>query len=351
MRQHTDPIDLGTLSAMLVYISADQPREDWARLLMAAKSEFGDSAKEVVREWSATASNYDKNAFNSTWRSIRANGGVTIGSLIHEATENGFKFAPISDQDKKRLKHEQQQREAKRRQLEAQEAKQRELGYKAARNKAQSLITERAFLANPKHPYLINKGISSALNGLNRPFQFGGTILVPVYQFQTPPQPHGNLMDWGRMFDLASLQFINADGSKRFLKGGQIKGGFYPLRLGNNMASIVICEGVATGITYAAYYDKVSGVVCAFNARNLKPVARAFKLRYPTARIIIAADNDRETEQKTGVNVGVAKAQEAAKAVDGVITVPEFSAHESGTDWNDRYLLDQAEVNRQGGAL
>ncbi|MDG6777689.1 PriCT-2 domain-containing protein [Thiomicrorhabdus sp. zzn3] len=326
-----EPVDLATLCSMLDFISADQPREEWTRLLMAAKSEFGDGAKSVMQAWSATAPSYDKNAFLSTWKSIKASGGVSIGTLIHEAKQNGFRFAPISKEERKRLKAEQRKREAQRKQSEAKERQEREKLQSDAKERAQKLLSERAFLANPEHPYFVKKGINGEVNRLSRVYQFAETLMIPVYQ-----------LDKRGEFELCSLQFIGPDGEKFFLKGGLTKGGFYPLRFSGQIVTIVVCEGFATGVTVALHYEPLAEVICAFNARNLAPVARAFKRRYPLARIIIAGDNDRKTEKKTGVNVGVVKASEAARLVDGALLIPEFAEHEAGTDWNDRYLLDLA---------
>lgn len=359
IKKTIEPIDLGILEQMLGYVSADQTRDEWARILMAIKSEFGENGKGVAQQWSATAQNFKKSDFMATWKSIKAGGGVTIASLVHEAQQNGFKFAPMTTQDKERLKAEQKAREEERKRLDAEEVMQREQGYRMARDKAQDIINGRAVWSNPEHGYYQNKGLCNSLNRLNRPLQFANTLVVPVYQFKPKEKPvkRGEIArhvekltggsqeqlvvdEWRKLLGVSSIQFIEADGTKRFLKGGQIKGGFFPVRFDGYVVKVVICEGVATGLTYAAHYDQEAEVICAFNASNLKYVARAFKLRYPQAKIVIAGDNDTETEHKTGVNVGVVKAKEAARAVDGVIDIPEFMPYESGTDWNDRYLLD-----------
>lgn len=344
-----EPIDLSILAGMLSFISADRPREDWAKLLMAAKSEFGEAAKGTMQEWSATASNFDRNAFNSTWKSIKAGGGVTIGTLIHEAMEKGYKFAPMSASDKKRLRDEQRKRAVQRKKQEALDIQKREQGYLEAKERANKLIKERAFIANPEHPYFVSKGINQGVKTVTPIYQTFNTLLVPVYQFKVPAKSVIDIYECDRLFELVSLQFIDDRGGKRFLSGGQMKGGFCPIRFGGHIVSIVVCEGYATGVTYASHYDKTSEVVCAFNASNLKHVAKAFKMCYPMARIIIAADNDRSTERKTGVNVGIVKAREAARLVDGLVSIPEFNASEPGTDWNDRYLLDLA--NNQAGEI
>lgn len=341
-----EPIDIGMLSSMLAFIPADIPREEWVRFLMAAKSEFGEAAKELMQEWSATASNYDSKSFNSTWKSIRSGGRVTIATIVHEAKENGYKFAPMKPADKQRLRAEQRKRQAQRVKQEAIDVQNRERRYIEAQQKANYMLNKRAFYANPEHPYFVNKGISKELKGLNPVFQLSSSLMFPVYQFKAPPKSVIDDKDYSDLFELVSLQFIDDQGIKRFLSGGKTKVCFYPIRFGWPVVSIVICEGYATGVTYAQHYDSVSEVICAFSAGNLKAVARAFKIRYPMARIIIAGDNDRETERKTGVNTGIVRANEAARVVDGVAHIPDFLPNEGGKDWNDRYLLDQFALNQ-----
>jgi len=352
MKTENEPIDLGLLSQMVAYIPADQPREEWAKILMAAKSEFGDSAREVMREWSATASSYSKTGFSSTWKSIRGTGGVTIATLIHEARQNGFKFAPISNEDKNRLKAEQKRRQAERKRLEQEEAERIKEGHRMAKEKALKFINGLAFPANPNHPYFVNRGVSDLLGGFNTPLQFKESIIVPAYQFKTPPKQHIDLYEWEKIFEVETLQFINPNRDKLFLKGSNKKGSFFPLRFSGHIVQIVICEGISTAITYGAIYDRESEIIAAFDASNLKPVAKAFKARYPMARIIIAGDNDRFNKDGTPatVNKGIKAATEAAKAVDGLVVWPEFSPHESGTDWNDRYLLDSTQQAKHWGS-
>lgn len=334
-----DPIDLSMLSGMLSFIPSDLPRDDWARLLMAAKSEFGEAAKGAMFDWSATAENFDRKAFSSTWKSIRSGGGVTIASLVHEAKENGYKFAPLSASDKQRFRSDQRKRAAQRKQSEAIEQQNREQGYKAAKVRANELINVKGFYANPEHPYFVKKGINKEVVLLNTVHQLGSSLMIPAYQFNQQGY-----------FEISTLQYIGDKGGKYFLKGGQTKGSFFPIRFDGHILTIVICEGFATGVSLAMHYEPTAEVICVFNARNLKPVARAFKVRYPMARIIIAGDNDRATELKTGVNVGIVKANEAAKAVDGAVFIPEFLEGEAGTDWNDRFVLDQRALSNVGYA-
>jgi len=342
MNNKREPLDLPTLSGMLTYISAEVSREEWVKLLMGIKSEFGEAGKDVAREWSATASNYSLNSFNATWKSIKAGGAVTIASLVLEAVNNGYQFAPMSKADKKRLIAEQKARD-KQRKLEAEEeAVRREERYKAAKIRAEAML-QHAPHASSLHPYYFTKGISEDVKRLPGVYMNGTALMIPVMRFNEAFEPNEfNQYDHKRFFELSSVQFIEQDGTKLFLKGGQLKGGFYPVRFDGYIHEIVICEGYATAVTLAVHYAPLSEVVCAFNAGNLKHVARAFKNHYPTANIIIASDNDRSTELKTGVNVGIQKAVDACKAVDGELWIPEFKDHEEGTDWNDLYQLHKS---------
>ncbi len=55
---------------MLSFIPADD-REDWIKIGMALKSEFGDSGFSLFEEWSKSSVKYDSNAVKSVWRSFR----------------------------------------------------------------------------------------------------------------------------------------------------------------------------------------------------------------------------------------------------------------------------------------
>ena len=341
-------LELHQLPQLLAYIPADTPRDEWVLNLMAIKSEFGESGREAAQAWSSTAPSFKLADFLATWKSIKADGGRTIASLVYEAKQNGFKFAPISPQQAEKLKAEQRQRQREKTAQAKQEAAEKEKRYQLTKEKAQAIVQRlntagtqwvngRTVLIEPKyaspmHPYFHRKGISEAIRYLPRVFMEGNNIIIPVKHLNEQGEPE----TW-------SLQFIDPDGNKRFLRGGKLKGGFYPVRLapkGGRVLEVVICEGYATGVTLAAYYFQESEVICAFNAGNLKKVATALKHRYPTARFIIAGDNDHLTEKETGKNPGKTKAISAAKAIDAFVCLPEFAEDEQGTDWNDRYLLD-----------
>jgi putative DNA primase/helicase len=54
----------------------------------------------------------------------------------------------------------------------------------------------------------------------------------------------------------------------------------------------------------------------------LSAVAKALRVRYPDLKMVVAADNDTETEG----NPGLTKARAAAKAVGGRVVIPLLTA-------------------------
>lgn len=164
--------------------------------------------------------------------------------------------------------------------------------------------------ADPAHAYLVAKGVRSY--GLR---QRGADLLVPLY------------LD-GR---LVNLQRIAPEGGKRFLPGGRVKGTYSPLGIIEPGSVLCICEGWAT----AASLHQHGGytVASAMNAGNLKAVAVALRARYPDIEIIIAGDDDRQTDG----NPGRTAAHAAAVAAGCLVTFPEWPANapEHLSDFND----------------
>ena len=172
------------------------------------------------------------------------------------------------------------------------------------------------------HPYLSQKDVSAY--GLK---MAAGKLLVPVKDTAGA---------------LRSLQFIDADGNKKFLFGGATAGCFHRIPGTNDV--VAVAEGYAT----AASIHMATGwtVLTAFNAGNLLPVARAWRDAHPGCRMVICGDDDC---WKGGWNIGRKKAEACAKEVGGVALFPSFAAGEGEpTDWNDLHRREGLEeVKRQ----
>ncbi|GAB4352065.1 MAG: DUF927 domain-containing protein [Methylohalobius crimeensis] len=216
----------------------------------------------------------------------------------------------IADIGRSLTPHEKKAHRAKldriREEREAEEVKRRMIATEKARQ-----MWGRSKPAPADHPYLVKKRIKP--HGVKI---YRGSLLIPVRS--------------GGM--ISSLQFIRKDGSKIFLSGGKMRGGYSTIGdFGENIECICIAEGFAT----AASIHEATGhpVVIAFNAGNLKPVAEAIRAKHPGLPLIVCADDDFATEG----NPGMAKAREAARAVDGVVVFPDFGPDrpEKATDFND----------------
>ena len=80
----SDAINIELCRAALAYIPASLPRDDWARIGMAIKSEYPeDVAFELFDTWSASAdNNYSNKDARDTWKSIKADGGILEGRRL-----------------------------------------------------------------------------------------------------------------------------------------------------------------------------------------------------------------------------------------------------------------------------
>jgi len=161
-----------------------------------------------------------------------------------------------------------------------------------------------------EHPYLTKKGIQAY--GVR--MDASGALLVPVRD---------------KAGTMCSLQTITDLGEKRFLAGGQVKACYH--LIGEPKEALIVCEGYATG---ASIHEAVGlAVAIAFNAGNLADTAKALRQQFPEISILVAADDDHQTEG----NPGLTKAKAAAKAVGGVLVKPDFGedAPDGATDFND----------------
>jgi len=142
---------------------------------------------------------------------------------------------------------------------------------------------------------------------------------------------------------------IGEDGKKMFLKGGQVRGSSFTLTSSkghDDSMPVYLAEGLATGVSVWLALDKSAEVRVCFSAGNILPVAVSLHRKYPARDFIICADNDRFTSG----NPGLTYALEAATAVGGKVTLPNFPDTVSGTDFNDLHLASGLnEVRRQLG--
>ena len=311
------------LRAALAHIPATCDRETWARVAMAIKSEFPDSTgRDLFSDWSATADNFDPKATAATWRSVKAGGGVTIGTLLHLAKEHGFTLpksdqAPAAPSPEELARRERQRDEAQRKEQARTEA-----AHARAADEAAALWAQASDQGDSA--YLARKGVKAY--GLR--FAADGWLLVPMRDAE------GNLRNLQR---IAPAKPPDGGTDKLFLKGGLKSGLMHFIQgdFGDVTAAqdpVLLCEGYATGASLFAATGH--SVVIAFDAGNLSHVACALRKLAPPALIVVCGDDDRATEARTGTNPGRVKAEAAARAVHGLAVFPE-PLPEGGSDFND----------------
>ena len=187
----------------------------------------------------------------------------------------------------------------------------------------------KAKYATNENPYLKRKEVNAY--GLKA---FRENLLVPVQDMAGTI--HG-------------LQFIAADGSKKYKTGTNKAGHFFKIGKSKDK-TVITCEGYATGASI--HHATGHAVVIVFDSGNLLPVAQNIRVKFPDMKIIIAADDDHATEG----NPGLTKATEAARAVSGLLATPVFPENRGpkDSDFNDLARLAGPEAVRaciEGAAM
>jgi putative DNA primase/helicase len=204
-----------------------------------------------------------------------------------------------SDEERKAFR---QRREAERK---ARDAEQRQLQTVAASKAAE--ILEAATGDPSQHLYALKKAVSLGAKVKRGAWpQRGWTdaLLIPIY---------------GHDGHVRSLEAINSNGDKDYLKGGRKRGGFHPLGKIRGATRVLIGEGLAT-VAVGHALDNAPAVA-AMDAGNLSAVALAVRYLAPDAELVFLADNDIKPD---GSNPGLKAATEAARSVSGYVAVPEL---------------------------
>jgi putative DNA primase/helicase len=164
--------DANQARAMLAHLSPDMAREEWLRVAFALKAELPDAeAFEVFDAWSRDGQGYREGDTRSTWRSIRAGGGVKGGTLVAMAQAAGWKRA---DKPRRPTPAERQAEAVKRREAAEREARETEARHRAAAQEAAKLWA--LGQEGRQAPYCDRKGIG----GHGTRTLADGSLLVPL---------------------------------------------------------------------------------------------------------------------------------------------------------------------------
>jgi putative DNA primase/helicase len=244
----------------------------------------------------------------------------------------------LTDDERRQLDERRRETQARRKADEA------ERHHQAAE---QAVVVWEAASECVNHPYLQRKGVKShslRIGRWTRVDDETGKVWLDIPDALLIPVRDGK--------KLVSLQAIFADNNnaiyrdKDFLPGGKKRGCFFSIGkpVGDNPV-IVVCEGYATGATIHEATDHT--VAVAFDAGNLQPVAERIRAAFPSATIVIAADNDRWTTTPIE-NPGVHYAKQAANAeTRAYVAIPEFNDLSSKpTDFNDLAHIEGTDAVR-----
>ena len=214
----------------------------------------------------------------------------------------------------------------------------------------------RDFAQGENHPYLERRGLApcpgvklatSAVKARLYSARFAewgnesraseeGDLIIPMYEAK-----HG-----GQLIGVQRIGMVGQNEgqfTKLFLSGGKKKGAYFHIPGSDDL--IVVAEGFATGLSVAMAIG--CRVLVAFDCGNLRDVVHFAKGEANGRPVIVAADNDWETFEKTGKNPGL----DAAKAIqedDGLrvpYLLPQFDLDDSGlSDWDDVRQRDGFDV-------
>jgi putative DNA primase/helicase len=209
----------------------------------------------------------------------------------------------LNEQEKRDVERKRQEafEQAKKEKLEAAQRAKR-LYEKAQETGSSGYLTKKG-IEQPEGTRFVS-GLSSSAFGFAFEPRNINALIVPVYA------PSGVI---------ATLQIIENDGNKLFMKNGSTSGGWFGIGDWQAAKCIVIAEGIAT----AQSIHQASGlpVLAAFSAHNLSTVALMARMKNALGEILIAVDGDK---------AGREGSEKAAKSCGGkMIEAPD------GMDWND----------------
>lgn len=200
----------------LACINADE-RDAWIKCGMAIKQELGDQAFGIWDKWSSTSPKYSAVEAQKQWKSFKSVGeGVGLGTLFYLAKKNGFVHSPDLKQERPSQETLERQQADSLRQTEALEQKRLDAAVRAQKiwnvleEDAQNNPSETT-LRIQQHPYVNAKDIDAkGVLWCDGDWSIGGMSLKNTLAL--PLKKDGTIV---------SLQFISADGEKRFLPDGE----------------------------------------------------------------------------------------------------------------------------------
>lgn len=295
------PVQISKARDALLAIPPDLPRDQWhevGRAAIAAGLSVDD-----LDEWSAPAANYKgRRDIESSFRTVKPEGGTGAGTLFHYAQQYGFNDAnpgPITNNPEK--------------------TRQKRSAHATSPNAAD--VWGRCIPADAADGYIFRKkgkpdGLrvypTSASPLVIRGQNVAGYLVVPCWSGDK----------------LQTLQFIPpATGDKLNLPGASFSDGFFTVGAITDRA--YICEGI--GQAWAVHRATGCAAMVAFGAGRMEKVAQVLRERFKSLPLVMVPDRGKENQ-----------AAEIARAVGGAwIELPDDKP--ANYDAND-YAAEHGDV-------
>lgn len=330
--------DVERIREALSFVSPDD-RETWLKMGMAIKNEIGATGFDIWDAWSQGSDAYNATDARDVWKSIKADGGISGGTLFHEAKLNGWRDesytppTPAEIAERQRKAEEQAARDA-----EDAARQQAETARKAAAVWDQSVEAT-------ENPYLTRKGVA-ATETLRQIETDTAAKILGYHPSAGRKRLNGTLLvaPLHRGGELVSLELIDGSGIKAALKGKGTKTGAYwsAQPLDAIEGTVIVAEGVSTALSI----QMATGlpVVAALSVSNFAKVISAIHASHKRLRPILAADLDKETGEP--IEAAVKASTRFRPPIP--IVAPDFGPErpEGATDFNDLHVHRGLDVVR-----
>jgi putative DNA primase/helicase len=334
--------DINRIWEALSFVPANE-REVWLKMAMAIKSGMGELGFDAWDEWSRQDATYNARDALRTWKSIRPDGKITLGTLFHEARTNGWQDREVYHRPTKEEITERKRMITERTLKEEEKIKVERAKTALMANK----IWDEAIEVKIDHPYLIRKRTEPVPTMKEIDADKAASILGYIPKSRDEPLEGRLLVIPVKIREVFStIELIDGKGRKAALVGkGSKAGGYWASQKLPNSDEKDLIFLIGEGVITVLSAEEATGYrgIAALSSGNLLLVSKALRELYPTALLIILADLIRTTGEPDP------HANKASQAVDGFLAIPDFGSHRAhdNKDFNDMKLVMGCDAVRQ----
>lgn len=267
------------IESALAHIPADH-RDTWLMAAMGIKAELGEDGFDLWDSWSQQAKSYSAQAARSVWKSCKGS-GVSIGSVFHEAKQNGW---VDNDKHARPTPCQIEARQHAAAERATAEGQAREQAQQQAARKAAWIMHQ---CQPEQHAYLQSKGWAEAKGAVWWAGDDDNLLCIPMRVGSA----------------LVGVQMIDREGGKRYLTGQRTSGAEYCIDNSGRGAQDWFVEGFATGLSLRECLQALRlryRIHVAFSASNLVKVAALY-----CGGLVVADTDASGTGERVAVQTGL----------------------------------------------